>query len=148
MDNIPINIYITFSMNSLYNEQHFWREYFNNEFFNINIYNLYNTTINNINWNTYFFDDYYYYNSNDNLLNLIQYLINYDNNISPITNEQYKENINTINDKLEECPICLESSYNYDIIKKCSHKFCNKCLSNWLLNNGSTCPICRIDLNN
>lgn len=146
MDNIYINI--IFNINSLNNEEYFWYEYFHNEYFSRNM--RFDNNINNIDWNTYFNNDYYYYynNSNDYLLNWIQQFINNNNNINnTITTEQYIENINSINEKLEECPICFESSSNYDIIKKCSHKFCNICLSKWLLDNGSTCPICRIELN-
>ena len=43
----------------------------------------------------------------------------------------------------EICPICLSSEINYTTV--CNHKFCNICISEWLLNN-NTCPCCRREL--
>lgn len=130
--------------------RHNWLEYFNNEYFNNNLNMLYDDNTSEINWSNYFFNDYYYYyyyNLNIFLLDTVQNIIN-NNDVITLNYDKYIENIETVNLNLEECPICFESSNSYDIIKKCKHKFCNKCLSKWLLENGHNCPICRLNLIN
>ncbi|GBM97280.1 hypothetical protein AVEN_128811-1 [Araneus ventricosus] len=43
-----------------------------------------------------------------------------------------------------ECPICLDTSFRQDQIKRlrCSHVFHQSCIDKWLYNNRS-CPLCR-----
>ena len=41
-----------------------------------------------------------------------------------------------------ECPICIEPIKNPLKLEKCSHYFCNKCISQWMYKN-KTCPCCR-----
>ncbi len=52
-----------------------------------------------------------------------------------------------IDDKNEECSICLDIDNNQTwTILQCSHKFHNSCISTWLLNH-QTCPIYRFHMN-
>ena len=159
MDNIPndiiyINLYILNSVSSsssssnsiLFN----WSEYWANEYFNRIINNIIELN-ERINWNSYFLNENYNYhlNVNEVLLNALNNFINEnENQLIPINSEQYNENTINIKEQLDNCPICLEIVDNYQKIIKCEHKFCNNCLKKWLLENNSTCPICRIELNN
>ena len=44
------------------------------------------------------------------------------------------------------CAICLEQiDYDDSCITKCKHKFCQKCIRQWLVKN-NCCPFCRMDL--
>ena len=45
--------------------------------------------------------------------------------------------------ELETCSICYES--NVDFLTTCNHKFCNSCITSWLLTNNN-CPLCRKDI--
>lgn len=43
-----------------------------------------------------------------------------------------------------ECALCMENKI--DVVTKCAHAFCNKCLLNWISQNpeaDATCPVCR-----
>ena len=53
------------------------------------------------------------------------------------------------NGDLTKCCICL-NQINKEIITECNHKFCNKCLINWIKHDNksknlfnATCPLCR-----
>ena len=127
----------------------YWTEYWSNEFF----YRTNNLLINNeiTNWDNYFLNENYYNNNNLNelVLNILNNYINNDinNDINPINIELYTKHIINIKEILESCPICFIQFDNYDKITLCGHKFCKKCLEEWLLQHNSTCPICRIELN-
>ena len=54
--------------------------------------------------------------------------------------------IEKINEKLEECPVCFTSSETTIKIKRCNHVFCEDCIQKWLKNHKNTCPICRINV--
>jgi len=41
-----------------------------------------------------------------------------------------------------KCPICLDIILRECIVTKCGHKYCDKCINQWLYNNNS-CPYCR-----
>ena len=60
--------------------------------------------------------------------------------------EEYKKNIQKINEKLEECPVCFTSSETTIRIKKCNHVFCEDCIQKWLKDHKNTCPICRVNV--
>ena len=156
MDNIPNDIiYIElYIINSNNNTNIFfdWYEYWANEYFN-RINNNIIELNERINWDNYFLNENfnYYLNVNQFLLNALNNFINEnenENQLIPINSEQYNENTINIKEELDNCPICFEKVDNYQKIIKCQHKFCNNCLQKWLLENNSTCPICRIELNN
>lgn len=48
----------------------------------------------------------------------------------------------------EPCNICMENYQNNDILKKlpCAHLFHKQCISKWLVDEKTTCPICRQDV--
>jgi len=41
-----------------------------------------------------------------------------------------------------ECPICRDTILTECLVTKCGHKYCDKCINQWLENN-SACPYCR-----
>ncbi|MBM3931312.1 MAG: hypothetical protein FJ336_08590, partial [Sphingomonadales bacterium] len=41
-----------------------------------------------------------------------------------------------------ECPICMDVIQNECLVTKCGHKYCGKCINQWLEEN-SSCPYCR-----
>lgn len=56
-------------------------------------------------------------------------------------------NLDDISKKLNceiECPICMEKTQN-NMITFCNHKFCKKCLENWI-SDYNKCPICMVEL--
>lgn len=48
----------------------------------------------------------------------------------------------------EPCNICMEDYINNDILKKlpCNHYYHKDCISKWLCNEKTTCPMCRKDV--
>ena len=74
---------------------------------------------------------------------LIERIFNdYIENKNKLTNDEYNNNTEQINEKLEECPICFcESEYKIKL-KNCEHMFCEDCIRNWLQNHKNSCPIC------
>ena len=70
-----------------------------------------------------------------------------DNNIiSYDGNSNYDSIINSQDDRLIKCTICLERMYindtQYIFATDCDHYFHTKCIVKWLKDN-NTCPICR-----
>ena len=59
--------------------------------------------------------------------------------------EEYENSIEKIEEKIE-CPICFNNFDNCILIKNCDHKFCEKCIKNWLIEQKGNCPMCRINL--
>lgn len=47
-----------------------------------------------------------------------------------------------MDDKPEECQICLQSIANYALLSHCDHQFCLACIMTWSRTN-PTCPCCR-----
>jgi hypothetical protein len=47
-----------------------------------------------------------------------------------------------------ECVICTRTITRLvdSVELRCHHRFCKKCIVSWVKFNGSTCPICRADL--
>ena len=45
---------------------------------------------------------------------------------------------------MEECPICQENVTLQNL--SCSHDICRSCLSEWVRCGGSSCPICRANI--
>ncbi|MBM3931102.1 MAG: hypothetical protein FJ336_07505, partial [Sphingomonadales bacterium] len=41
-----------------------------------------------------------------------------------------------------ECPICRDTILIECLVTKCGHKYCGKCINQWLEEN-SSCPYCR-----
>ena len=70
----------------------------------------------------------------------------YIQNYSILTENEYKNNVEKLNEYIDECPICFSASDKSVKIKKCEHKFCEKCIENWLTKHKYTCPICRTKL--
>ena len=80
-------------------------------------------------------------------VNLIERLFNdYLENKNKLNDEEYKINIEKIDKKLDECPICFSDSETTIKIKKCQHIFCEDCIEKWLKNHKNTCPICRVNV--
>ena len=71
-------------------------------------------------------------------------LLDDNNSISYDTN--YNTIINSQDDRLIKCTICLERMYindtQYIFATDCDHYFHTKCIVKWLKDN-NTCPICR-----
>jgi len=44
------------------------------------------------------------------------------------------------------CSICIDTMENASVLP-CGHRFHQKCINHWLINNKENCPNCRIDLN-
>ena len=55
---------------------------------------------------------------------------------SPLTKELIHEG------ETLECPICGDTILRECLVTKCGHKYCGKCINEWLENNNS-CPYCR-----
>ncbi len=51
-------------------------------------------------------------------------------------------------ESIEECPICTKSiPINIDNVKTpCGHAFCFSCIIKWIVENSSTCPLCRTNI--
>ena len=49
---------------------------------------------------------------------------------------------------MEECPICTKPILtNIDNVKTpCGHAFCFSCIIKWIVENSSTCPLCRTNI--
>lgn len=45
----------------------------------------------------------------------------------------------------EPCPICLEDNVETPVSIICNHRFCRACISRWLQNGNTACPVCRND---
>ena len=43
--------------------------------------------------------------------------------------------------KMEECPICFKQDLQYNLT--CGHRFCMKCIFDWVTTYKSNCPMCR-----
>jgi len=41
-----------------------------------------------------------------------------------------------------QCPICMDTIQSECLVTKCGHKYCDKCINQWLEKN-SACPYCR-----
>ena len=70
----------------------------------------------------------------------------YIENKNKLNEEEYMENTVKIHSKLEECPICFNSSETGIKITQCQHVFCEDCIKNWLQKHKNTCPICRTNV--
>ena len=70
----------------------------------------------------------------------------YNENKDKISIEEFNDSIIKLNNKIDECSICYNSSEKSIKIKKCKHTFCETCITKWLLENKYTCPTCRIDV--
>jgi hypothetical protein len=70
----------------------------------------------------------------------------YIQNKNKLNEEEYSNTTIKSNDKLEECPICFNSSDVSIKIKKCNHMFCESCIHKWLREHKNTCPICRTNV--
>lgn len=46
----------------------------------------------------------------------------------------------------DDCPICHEKYSELSVKLKCNHRYCHKCIFNWL-NQQYTCPLCRTTVN-
>lgn len=151
-DLIPVQYYYTntFRLNSLVDN--LLDNLQNNENLNFNpvLYSSFYFRINNINQSN---------NSEDLLYNvsntyfpsvtLIERIFNdYIENKNKLTDEDYKNNIEIIEEKLEECPVCFDKSEICVQIKKCKHVFCEDCIQTWLKNHKNSCPICRVNVIN
>ena len=115
--------------------------YYNPIVFNSSNFRLYNTNENN--------QDTYYDLSNIFFptVNFIERIFNdYIENKNKLNDEEYKKNVEKINEKLEECPVCFTSSETTIKIKKCNHVFCEDCIQKWLKDHKNTCPICRVNV--
>jgi ankyrin repeat protein len=44
-----------------------------------------------------------------------------------------------------QCPICMDIIQNECLVTKCGHKYCGKCIHQWLEKN-SSCPFCRASI--
>jgi hypothetical protein len=44
------------------------------------------------------------------------------------------------------CPICIDNMEIASVLP-CGHRFHQKCINHWLINNKENCPCCRLDLN-
>lgn len=100
----------------------------------------------NINENN---EETYYDLSNTHFptVNFIERIFNdYIENKNKLNDEEYKKNVEKINEKLEECPVCFTSSETTIKIKKCNHVFCEDCIQKWLTDHKNTCPICRVNV--
>ena len=73
-------------------------------------------------------------------------LLDDNDTISYDTNSNYDTIINSQDDRLIKCTICLERMYindtQYIFETDCDHYFHTKCIVKWLKEN-NTCPICR-----
>ena len=115
--------------------------YYNPIVFNSSNFRLYNTNENN--------QEFYYDLSNTFFptVNFIERIFNdYIENKNKLNDEEYKKNVEKINEKLEECPVCFTSSETTIKIKKCNHVFCEDCIQKWLKDHKNTCPICRVNV--
>ena len=134
---------------------------------NISYFDIINIPINNINVNNMnnvnnirnillnqFNEIPDYPNVNDNFTyfpasDLIERLFHdYVTNKNKLTESQYNDSVIKIDKKIDECPICFNSSDNVIKIIKCEHIFCENCIEHWLKDHKNTCPICRINTNN
>ena len=80
-------------------------------------------------------------------VNFIERIFNdYIENRNKLNDEEYNKNVEKINQKLEECPVCFTSSETTIKIKKCNHIFCEDCIQKWLKSHKNTCPICRVNV--
>lgn len=129
-----------------------------NYYYNNNEENIFlrNSPYSNPNIDTILFN--YSYNNNEvsnevssiffPTVNLIERLFNdYLENKNKLNDEEYKINVEKIDKKLDECPICFSDSETTIKIKKCEHIFCEDCIEKWLKNHKNTCPICRVNVN-
>ena len=73
-------------------------------------------------------------------------LLDDNDTISYDGNSNYNTIINSQDDRLINCTICLERMYindtQYIFATDCDHYFHTKCIVKWLKDN-NTCPICR-----
>lgn len=73
-------------------------------------------------------------------------LLDDNDTISYDGNSNYNTIINSQDDRLIKCTICLERMYindtQYIFATDCDHYFHTKCIVKWLKDN-NTCPICR-----
>ena len=55
---------------------------------------------------------------------------------------------NTINERYDKCPICLEEFYPNTIVKQlpCSHIYHIKCIDKWFSLDNYQCPLCKQDI--
>ena len=80
-------------------------------------------------------------------VNFIERIFNdYIHDKNKLNDEEYKNNVEKINEILEECPVCFTSSETTIKIKKCNHVFCEDCIQKWLKSHKNTCPICRVNV--
>ena len=70
----------------------------------------------------------------------------YIQNKNKLNEEEYSNTTIKLHDKLDECPICFNSSDISIKIKKCNHMFCENCIHKWLREHKNTCPICRTNV--
>ena len=115
--------------------------YYNPIVFNSSNFRLFNTNENN--------EETYYDLSNTFFptVNFIERIFNdYIENKNKLNDKEYKKNVEQINEKLKECPVCFTSSETTIKIKKCNHVFCEDCIQKWLKDHKNTCPICRVNV--
>ena len=80
------------------------------------------------------------------LQNIISNLLEENYFKKTLTENEYKSIITESFVKIEECPICMNSSEKKIKINNCNHEFCENCIKTWLLKNSITCPLCRTKL--
>lgn len=56
--------------------------------------------------------------------------------------EDYIPDLWEDDDRQEICGMCLGSNNNARMLS-CRHKFCESCISEWIIGNGKPCPMCR-----
>ena len=159
---IPVSIYYYYTPNLIPNNNSsenfssYIRRLFNNisgEIYNYNNLNENNdfNENNNLNENNDFNENNIifdvYYNIQFPSSQLIERIFSdYLQNKNRLTENEYNDNIEKINDKIIECPICFSDSETSIKIKKCNHLFCEDCIKKWLIEHKNTCPVCRVNL--